>query len=73
MMEYRCTVIAIDKLQMTNKGPIKPLCDDCATSDCTHCIESKDVSILGTNHTHRVKMGGAVPNFVVACEGFTAK
>ena len=72
-MEYRCVVIPINKLQFNKKEALKPLCDTCSTIDCDNCIESKTVSILGTNYIHRVKMGSVFPGFVIDCEGYTAK
>jgi hypothetical protein len=70
-MKYRNRTHSLTRHILQNRGMAKPLCNDCATKDCTHTIETKKVSIIGITKTWRVLMKGDEPSFVYSCDGFS--
>ena len=72
-MEYRCKTISIEKLPMTSKGMIVPLCVDCKTFDCSNPIEKKKINIMGITKELRTYVKGDDIRFVIGCEGFLKK
>jgi hypothetical protein len=70
-MEYRCKTIPFTQLIAGPSGFIVPLCNRCATSDCTNPVENRKVSILGITKKARVYIRGVDAHIVVECQGFT--
>jgi len=70
-MEYRCKSIPITKLPVGARGLGRPLCDLCATRDCTNPIQQRRVAIFGVTVNMRVIDRGMDPGMVIECEGFT--
>ena len=72
-MQYKCKTISIEKLPITPKGTVLPLCAKCKTSDCTNPIEKRKVNILGVTKELMVYVRGDNVKFVIECEGFLEK
>ena len=70
-MKYKCKAISLNKLAVTPSGFVTPLCNDCATKDCSHSIEKKKISILGIKKEVRLRVSGNEISLVVQCEGYT--
>jgi len=58
------------RLEISPMGFIMPICETCATRDCSNPVEKMEVSIMGV--TKKVKMfnRGIEPRAVVQCEGY---
>jgi len=72
-MKYTCKRISLDKLAVSAKGLVSPLCESCLTIDCTNPIEVKNVSILGITKQVKVYNKEHDCGIVVECNGFLPK
>ncbi len=70
-MDYKCRKVSVDRLLSTPKGFLKPLCDTCATADCTNPIEKTRVSFIGIKKEVRAFVVGDSYSFVIYCEGYS--
>jgi len=72
-VEYKCKMISAVRLNVSPAGFILPLCDSCASRDCTNPIESLSFSVLGVIRKVRLYNRGSEPRIVVDCEGYINK
>jgi len=70
-VRYKCKTIKVDKLVTSHQGFIKPLCNNCKTTDCDNPIEKRKISVLGINKQMKVFVRGDDVSFVIFCEGFS--
>lgn len=63
----------LDKLIITPRGTVEPLCQSCTHRDCGNPIESKSISIFGVEKNWRFFMSHGTPMAVVECEGYAKK
>ena len=69
-MEYDCRTKSFSKIELDANGAVFGLCDACATKDCSHPIEDKQVSVFGIMNVKRMFMRGDEAHVVISCEGF---
>ena len=69
-MEYKCKRIPMVSLVPNHLNFTMPLCNSCATKDCTNPIERKMVSVVGINHRMRLYSRIGELTIVCECEGF---
>ena len=69
-MDYKCQTIPLERLQLSPKGLLMPLCQTCKTFDCTNFIEKKKVSIAGEIRELKLLLKGGDYYMVVICEGY---
>lgn len=67
-MNYECIIVSIDKLLISPKGVIEPLCNSCVCEDCTNPIRKVKVSIRGMNKVYRLYQRGSEYKAVVRCD-----
>jgi hypothetical protein len=70
-VKYKNRSVALHQLLLGYKGTAMSLCSKCETKDCTHVIEKKIVSIMGSNKEFRLIMKGPFPHMVIECEGYS--
>jgi hypothetical protein len=70
-MEYKCSVVSMNKLIAAPTGFVMPICQDCKTVDCDNPIETRRISVVGINKDVRVFVRGTQVLFVVKCNGYT--
>ena len=71
-MDYEVRLAPIDKCVVSSKGFFEPLCNNCASPDCTNPIEEKTVYVVGIPKVYRVWMEReGIIRQVVDCKGYT--
>jgi hypothetical protein len=69
-MEYQCRSIPINKLPITVKGIVNPLCETCQAKDCSNNLEMRKISIFGVPKKHKVLVRGSEVSIVISCQGY---
>jgi len=70
-MKYKNQNIPVTRVISGIHGPISPLCNQCTTTDCSHLIVEKDVSVIGVKKKWRCLMKGRDAHIVITCDGFS--
>ena len=70
-MEYEVKLAPLDKSATTPHGFFEPLCNVCASPDCTNPIREMTVSVVGIPKKQRVYVvNNTVVRQVVECKGY---
>lgn len=67
-MDYDCLTVPIDRLLLSPKGVVEPMCNSCGCYDCTNPIMKVKVSIKGINKVFRLYHHGTEYRAVVQCD-----
>lgn len=70
-MKYRHKTISLQKMILSLKGPLQPLCNVCNNKDCSHVIENRKVSVFGVNKDWWVLSKGREQHIVYECDGYS--
>jgi hypothetical protein len=69
-MEYEVNTIPFGQLPLRAGGVMEPLCNTCASPDCTNPIREQTVSVVGKSVKYRLYVFNNIVRAVVACKGY---
>ena len=70
-MEYDAQLVPVDKAILTPSGFFEPLCNSCASPDCTNPIEERNVSVSGVIRKLKLYViSESTIRQVVSCKGY---
>ena len=67
-MDYDCLIVPLDKILLSPKGVIEPMCNSCSCEDCTNPIRKVKVSIQGITKVYRLFQRGTEYRAVIQCD-----
>ena len=67
-MDYDCFTVSMDKILLSPKGVVEPLCNSCGCYDCTNPIRKVKVSVQGIKKEFRLYSHGTEYKAVVKCD-----
>ena len=72
MPAFDCTIQNVDKIRITTKGVLAPLCNDCVQTDCENPIRKQVISVLGQPTEWRLWVVNSTIRMVTQCVGYVS-